>query len=65
LTVSDNGAGIPENLDIENMDTLGMQLVNSLVDQLEGELELKRENGTEFIIRFMVTEKSNHSQIQY
>ena len=64
LTVSDNGAGIPENLDIENMDTLGMQLVSSLVDQLEGELELKRENGTEFIIRFMVTEKSNHYQVQ-
>jgi PAS domain S-box-containing protein len=64
LTVSDNGAGIPENLDIENMDTLGMQLVSSLVDQLEGELELKRENGTKFIIRFMVTEKSNHYQVR-
>jgi two-component sensor histidine kinase len=64
LTISDNGVGIPENLDIEDIDTLGMQLVSSLVDQLEGELELKRENGTEFIIRFTVTEKSNHHQIQ-
>jgi two-component sensor histidine kinase len=41
-----------------------MQLVSSLVDQLEGELELNRENGTEFIIRFMVTEKSNHYQVE-
>ncbi|HET8685675.1 MAG TPA: histidine kinase dimerization/phosphoacceptor domain -containing protein, partial [Methanosarcina sp.] len=52
LTISDNGIGIPENLDIEYLDTLGMQLVTSLVDQLDGELELKRGNGTEFTIRF-------------
>jgi PAS domain S-box-containing protein len=56
LTVSDNGVGIPE-LDIENLNSLGMQLVITLVDQLDGKLELKRNNGTEFIIRFKVTEK--------
>ena len=56
LTVSDNGVGIPENLDIEDLDSLGMQLVTSLVDQLDGELELKRNNGTEFAIRFTVKE---------
>ena len=59
LTVSDNGVGIPENLDIEDLDSLGLQLVTSLVDQLDGELELKRNNGTEFTIRFTVTEKNN------
>ena len=59
LTISDNGVGIPENLDIEDLDSLGMQLVTSLVDQLDGELELKRNNGTEFTIRFTVTEKDN------
>jgi PAS domain S-box-containing protein len=59
LTVSDNGIGIPEDLEIEELDSLGMQLVTSLVDQLDGELELKRDNGTEFIIRFMVTERNN------
>ena len=37
LTISDNGVGIPENLDIEELDSLGMQLVTSLVDQLDGE----------------------------
>ncbi len=56
LTVSDNGIGIPENLDID-LDSLGFQLVASLVDQLDGELELKQNNGTEFIIRFSVIEK--------
>ena len=54
LIVSDNGVGIPENLDIENLDSLGLQLVTTLVDQLDGELELKRNNGTAFIIRFTV-----------
>ena len=39
LTVSDNGIGIPENLDIEDFGALGMQLVTSLVDQLDGKLE--------------------------
>ena len=56
LSISDNGVGIPENLNIEDLDSLGLQLVTSLVDQLGGELELKRNNGTEFIIRFTVTE---------
>ena len=61
LSVSDNGVGIPENLDIEDLDSLGLQLVTSLVDQLDGELELKRNNGTEFTIKFNVTEKDNQA----
>jgi two-component sensor histidine kinase len=59
LSVSDNGVGIPEYLEIEDLDSLGIQLVTTLVDQLDGELELKRDNGTEFIIRFTVIEKIN------
>jgi PAS domain S-box-containing protein len=59
LTVSDNGIGISDNLNIEDVDSLGMQLINTLVDQLDGELEVKRNNGTEFTIRFTVTEKNN------
>ncbi|MGB9927035.1 MAG: sensor histidine kinase [Methanosarcina sp.] len=52
LIVSDNGVGIPEEIDFENSDTLGLQLVNILVDQLDGTLELKNRNGTAFIIKF-------------
>ena len=61
LNISDNGVGIPENLEIENLDSLGMQLVTTLVDQLDGELELKRNNGTEFTMRFTILEKSNQA----
>ena len=56
LIVSDNGIGMSENLDIEDLDSLGFQLVASLVDQLDGEFELKISNGTAFIMRFTVTE---------
>ena len=61
LTISDNGVGIPEDIDIKELDSLGLQLVTFLVDQLDGELELKKSNGTEFIIRFTVVEKNNHA----
>ena len=58
LKISDNGVGIPANLDIEALDSLGLQLVTSLVSQLDGELEIKRNKGSEFIIRFKVTENN-------
>ena len=62
LSVSDNGVGIPEYLEIDDVvDTLGMQLVTSLVDQVDGKLELKRDNGTEFIIKFTLTEETNQA----
>ncbi len=54
LIVSDDGAGIPEKIDLESTDSLGLQLVNILVDQLDGKIELKRKGGTKFIIRFNV-----------
>jgi PAS domain S-box-containing protein len=56
LIVSDNGVGISENIDFENTDTLGLQLVNILLDQLDGKIELKRDKGTQFIISFSVEE---------
>lgn len=52
LIVSDNGIGIPENIDLESTDTLGLQLVSILVDQLDGEIKVRRDQGTEFTIWF-------------
>ena len=54
LIVSDNGIGIPEDFNLEDSSSLGLQLVEVLVDQLGGEIELKRGSGTEFVIRFKV-----------
>ena len=58
LTVSDDGTGIPDIIDMENSDSLGLQLVNILVDQLDGEIEVKRDEGTEFTILISVAEKA-------
>ncbi|MPM38942.1 putative sensor histidine kinase pdtaS [bioreactor metagenome] len=52
LVFADNGRGMPEELDIKNPKSLGLQLVNALVSQIEGSLELRREKGTEFRIKF-------------
>ena len=52
LTIADDGIGIPKDTDIENTETLGLQLVNNLVDQIDGEIELDRSHGTEFKITF-------------
>jgi PAS domain S-box-containing protein len=52
LTVSDNGVGIPENVDFRKTDSLGLNLVNALVGQLNGKIELHRDQGTEFQITF-------------
>ena len=50
LVVRDDGIGLPPDLDWKNPESLGLRLVNSLVDQLDGTIELGKENGTSFII---------------
>jgi two-component sensor histidine kinase len=55
LTVGDNGVGMPEELDFRNTDSLGLSLVNALVEQLQGEVELIREKGTGYKITFRKT----------
>jgi two-component sensor histidine kinase len=65
LAISDNGVGIPNDLDIENLNSLGLQLVTTLVNQLGGELEIRRNNGTEFIIRFTVVQNYAQTAASY
>ena len=50
LEVADNGRGIPADFDLRKTKPLGMQLVHTLVQQLRGTLEIKRESGSRFII---------------
>lgn len=53
LTVKDNGKGISKEMDLYNLKSLGMMLVNTLTRQLGGELNIKSsEFGSEFIIKF-------------
>jgi two-component sensor histidine kinase len=52
LAVADNGKGIPEDVDLESTDFLGLQLVNILVEQIDGCLGIRRDKGTKFTIFF-------------
>jgi PAS domain S-box-containing protein len=55
LTVSDDGIGFPGKINFRNTESLGLQLVNTLTEQLEGEIELKNGRGTIFAICFPKT----------
>jgi PAS domain S-box-containing protein len=57
LTVADSGKGIPEEIDFRNTDSLGLQLVNILVEQIDGFIELNSSKSTEFTIWFNNIEK--------
>ena len=52
LNVRDNGSGFPADRDFRNTESVGMQIVMALVEQLEGRIELDRGEGTSFTIRF-------------
>jgi len=53
LVVSDNGAGIPPDVDFRKTESLGLRLVTILAEnQLQGQVDLNRNGGTEFTIKF-------------
>lgn len=53
FTINDNGIGIPSSIDLSTAKTLGLYIVNILVeDQLEGSITLDRTKGTTFRITF-------------
>ncbi|MGZ4036205.1 MAG: PAS domain S-box protein [Bacteroidia bacterium] len=54
LEVSDNGKGFPKEVDFKNTNSLGLQLVNTLIEQLNGTIELteSKYGGTSFFINF-------------
>ncbi|HOI40778.1 MAG TPA: histidine kinase dimerization/phosphoacceptor domain -containing protein [Methanobacterium sp.] len=52
LTYADDGIGLPENISSVNSKKLGLLVVETLVNQLNGEMEIDRSNGTKFIIKF-------------
>lgn len=56
MQVGDNGIGLPEGLNFEYTDSLGLQIVCTLVAQLEGKIKLDESEGTKFIIKFRETD---------
>lgn len=52
LILQDDGVGLPDDLNLNETSTLGLLLVNQLVNQLEGSIEVVVNNGTKYTIRF-------------
>jgi two-component sensor histidine kinase len=57
LTIQDDGVGLPTDLAINQLSSLGLKIVYDLVLQLQGELILTRSQGTTFQLIF--------SELQY
>jgi len=52
MIVTDNGIGFKEGMDFKMTQTLGLQLVNTLVKQIDGRIKLDTRNGSRFEIDF-------------
>ena len=52
LTVQDNGVGLPPGFDWSNSDTLGLEIVISLVEQLRGSIEVTNQGGVKYSFQF-------------
>jgi len=57
VVFEDDGIGLPDQLDFENTETLGLQLVITLVKQLGGNIELDKKSGTKYTIVFKVSDE--------
>lgn len=57
LEIGDNGSGLPNDFDFAESESLGLQLVQTLVEQLDGQIKIERENGTFFKIQFKISKK--------
>ena len=54
LSISDNGVGLPEELDVLNAPSVGLQLVKMLAGYMQGVIEVEQSAGTTFRIKFGV-----------
>jgi len=52
LIISDNGIGLPEDFNIDETESLGMNLMRGLADQLDGTFSLENKNGLKIMVTF-------------
>jgi len=52
LTVSDNGVGLPAEVDLEHSSSMGLPLIRTLAIQLEGKITVSRRPGTTIDLTF-------------
>ena len=56
LKITDHGKGLPEGIDMEHFNTLGLQLIKLFAEQLDGDLFFINNNGLEIILNFKTAE---------
>jgi two-component sensor histidine kinase len=56
--ISDNGKGLPDSFIPEQSVTLGLKLVKLLTTQIDGKLEINKNNGATIVITFLDTPKN-------
>jgi PAS domain S-box-containing protein len=54
LVVQDDGVGFPPEIDFKKTESLGLQLIITLVEQMGGDIFLIRDHGTKFVINFSI-----------
>jgi PAS domain S-box-containing protein len=52
LAVKDDGVGLPKDFAFEKNNSLGIQLVYALLEQIDATMQVDQSNGTEFFMRF-------------
>ena len=52
LIIQDNGVGIAKDVNFDTTKSLGLHLIKILTAQINGSMDVLRNNGTKFIIRF-------------
>ena len=57
LIIADNGVGLPEGFNLEHSDSLGIQLIQALSEQIDGTLKIESTNGVKYIIDFSAIHK--------
>ncbi|MBK8394157.1 MAG: PAS domain S-box protein [Leptospiraceae bacterium] len=59
LKVSDDGVGLPEEIEIDNVKSLGLKLVNTLTKQMKGLIKVNNDSGLTFEISIPMQEENN------
>lgn len=54
LIYQDNGKGFPEGISLDNIDTLGLELIEILSEQMDGSMEFMNQNGARVEIEICV-----------
>jgi len=64
LVLSDDGVGLPDDLDWTTSRSLGLRLVRALAQQLQADLDIRSQGGTEVKLVFAASRKGSYAEAQ-